>query len=311
MPQPGGNLQALAAAEQGGGAGLIVFALDAAGTIWANGQQGAGGAFGGWNGPKFQNQPTQAAAIAAAGQNNGSLMLVMLDQQGMTWTLSQQGGGWGDWEGPGVGGQVFSWQSLSAAQQSGNRGIEIWVTDFDGQISTLYQTTPGGEWSSWEGPGFKGQTGTFDATAAAGQNNGNVMLFALDLDDSVWAIGQQWAGGDWGGWSGPNLAGQPGPFQSVAAAEQSGNRGVELWVVDQGGNITTLYQTTAGGEWSSWEGPGFKNQPQPFLRVAAAGQGNGNVLLLAAAKDGSLWYIGQQSPGGDWGAWESVPGPGS
>jgi len=49
----------------------------------------------------------------------------------------------------------MSWQNaprlnkLTAAQNGGNRGAQLWGIDFKGQLYTIYQKTPGGEWSGW------------------------------------------------------------------------------------------------------------------------------------------------------------------
>ena len=50
------------------------------------------------------------------------------------------------------------------------------------------------------------------------------------------------AGGDWGGWTLPNIAGQHAPSTQAAAAQQGGNRGVELWTIDPQGKIAKRYK---------------------------------------------------------------------
>jgi len=197
-------------------------------------------------------------------------------------------------------------QDLVASQQGGVRGVELWALGEDGQLWTLYQLSVGGPWSSWEGPGFKDQPAPMRHMAAAQQNNGNVMLFTLDDNGAVWAIGQDSPGGEWGRWSGPNLAGQPHSFIKIVASEQKGSRGVELWALDEDGQLWTLYQLSVGGPWSSWEGPGFKNQPAPMRHMAAAQQNNGNVMLFTFDYSGAVWAIGQDSPGGEWSRWQQL-----
>jgi hypothetical protein len=310
MPSSSGILSSIAAAQQKGSRGVELWAVDAGGEIWTTYQLTTGGAWSGWEGPGFKGQPVRAWQVAAADQNTGSLMLFMLDLDGSVWTIPQgsPGGDWGGWAGPGVQGQSAPFSAITAAQQGGSRGVELWGLDPAGQIWTLYQVSAGGAWSAWEGPGFKGQPSAMTRIAAAGQNNGRVSLFTLDASGAVWTIGQSSPGGDWTGWSGPNVGGQSVPFKEIAAAQQGGPRGVELWATDAAGNIWTLYQTTAGGAWSRWEGPGFKSQTIPAEGLAAAGQNNGEVALFSLGRDRSLNLIGQTSPGGDWGGW-SVKAP--
>jgi len=302
----------MAAAQQSGNRGVELWTTDLSGQIWTLYQTTPGGAWSGWEGPGFKGQPVPAWQVAAADQNTGDLMLFTLDMEGSVWCIPQQsaGGNWGAWSGPSLNGQPCPFFQIAASQQNGNRGVELWGIDAEGQIWTLYQTTPGGAWSHWEGPGFKGQSVPMTRVAAAGQNTGSVMLFALDTNGSVWSIGQVSPGGNWGAWSGPNLADQPKPFHQISAAQQSGNRGVELWATDESGEIWTLYQTTPGGAWSKWEGPGFKGQTVPISRTAAAGQNNGDVELFALEFGGlALWSIAQSSAGGNWGAWIELPTP--
>jgi hypothetical protein len=59
----------------------------------------------------------------------------------------------------------------------------------------------------------------------------------LDESGLLWGISQSWPGGDWGGWEGPSFAGQPGPFLEIAASEQGGSRGGEIWGVGADGQI--------------------------------------------------------------------------
>ena len=49
----------------------------------------------------------------------------------------------------------MSWQNapvlrkLTASQQGGNRGAQLWGVDIQGTLHTIYQRTPGGAWSDW------------------------------------------------------------------------------------------------------------------------------------------------------------------
>src|SRR5437660_5315088 len=301
-------LISLGASQAGGGLGAMLWGIDPTGAIWSTHQQSPGGAWTAWTGPSFNGQSFAAKQVAVAGQNTGVLQLWALDQGGMLWAAGQQGGGWTPWRGPNFNGQPGALSFIAAAEQKGNRGVELWAVDAKGAIWTIYQKTPGGPWSSWEGPGFKNQPVPAKQVVAAGQNNGNVYVWALDAGGSLRGIGQQWPGGDWGPWTGANIAGQPGPFTQIAASQQGGNRGVEIWAIDGGGQIWTLYQTTAGGAWSRWEGPGFKNQPVPMAQLAASQQSNGCCELFTLDARGQIWAIPQSWPGGDCGPWLPASG---
>ena len=304
-PGPQVRFEAIATSMQAGNRGIEFWSAGTSGQVWTLYQRSPGADWSDWEGPGFKGQPVPLRRLAAALQNNGNVLLAGIDGSGSIWSCGQgsAGGDWGGWSGPGLGGQPQPFRQLAASQQGGDRGIELWACGADGQIWTLYQVTAGGAWSGWEGPGFKGQPAPMFKLAAAQQNNGNVMLWTLDSAGRLWGIGQQSPGGDWGGWQGPSFAGQPEPFVEIAASEQGGSRGIEIWALGASGQIWTLYQLTAGGAWSSWEGPGFKGQPVPMRRIAAALQNTGNVLLWGVDDSDRLWMIGQGSPGGDWGGW--------
>ena len=262
----------IATSMQGGNRGIELWVAGTTGQVWTLYQRTPGANWSAWEGPGFKNQPKPMTQLAAALQNNGNVLFAGLDGAGSVWTCGQgsPGGDWNAWSGPSVGAQPCAFEQLAASQQGGRRGVELWAAGADGQVWTLYQLTVGGAWSHWEGPGFKGQPTPLFELAAAQQNNGNVMFWGLDLEGRLWGIGQQSPGGDWGAWQGPGFVGQPEPFTAIAASEQHGNRGVELWGIGASGQLWTLYQTTAGGSWSHWEGPGFKQQPAPMKKVATA-----------------------------------------
>jgi hypothetical protein len=303
-------LVGLGASQCGGGLGAMLWGIDTTGAIWTANQRTPGGTWSSWSGPRINGQSFVAKQLAAAGQNNGVLQLWALDQNGMLWASAQQGpgGGFAAWSGPNFNSQPGALQYIAAAEQGGSRGVELWAVDAGGSIWTIYQLTAGGPWSRWEGPGFKGQPSPAKQAVAAGQNNGNVYVWEMDHSGALSGISQQWPGGDWGPWTGANIGGQPGPFGQIAASQQGGNRGVEIWGIDGSGQIWTLYQLTAGGPWSRWEGPGFKNQPVPMAQLAASQQSNGCAQLFTLDAQNQIWTITQGSPGGDWGPWLPASG---
>lgn len=308
MGGPGGSMQALAAATDGGGLGAWLFALDERGNLWVSSQASPGGAWDAWQGPKFGGQPDAGAQIACANQNNGCLMLVMVDTQGMAWSLSQTapGGGWGAWEGPGIGGQKFSWKSIAAGQQTGPRGIQLAAVDETGGLWSCYQMNPGADWSGWtQGIGTL-QGVSLGEVALGGQNNGCLML-VTESTGSLAAVPQTQPGGAWGSWSGLNDSGPS--VNQICACEQGGSRGVQVWGLDSTGTIQTVFQDSAGGNWDPWQAF-VGNQPAtPLITIAAAGQGNGCTIFFGVDVPGNLWSVSQTAPGGGWGSWTQLTAP--
>lgn len=307
MVTPGGNIQAMAAGTQSGG-GACLFTLDLVGALWFAAQNGAGGAWGAWQGPKFAGQPAAGEAITVAGQNNGRLMLLMTDETGMVWSMTQDNsGGWGNWQGPGIGGEEFSFGAIAAGEQSGARGIQLFAADPMGHLWNCYQMNPGADWSGWTSfnPGPAGEV------ALGGQNNGCLML-VTESEGDIAALPQTQPGGAWATEWEP-LTDEGPSVNSICAAQQGGSRGIQIWGLDRSeaqlGQVWTVFQDTAGGNWDPWQGPGFSSQPEPFRDIAAAGQGNGCTILMGVDYAGNLWAIGQNSPGGGWGSWAQIAAP--
>jgi hypothetical protein len=313
MGAPGTIIQTMAAATQSGTLGACLFALDDSGILYFMTQQSPGGAWGAWQGPKFAAQPAPGTSIACAGQNNGALLLAMLDDEGMAWTLQQEAasGGWDTWDGPGINDQQFSFTTITAGQQGGTAyGIQLFAADADGQIWDCFQEMPGDGFTRWGGPGFEDQQFAAGELAVAGQNNGCLMLIG-ELAGELLAIGQATPGGlIWGPWSSAQIGGQSTQLRGICACQQGGTRGIQLWGLDQGGAVWTLFQDTAGGAWDPWQAF-VAAQPAPFVATAAADQNNGCTIFFGVDMEGNLWSVAQTSPGGDWGSWTQLATPSS
>jgi hypothetical protein len=213
--------------------------------------------------------------------------------------------------GTGQGASHPGWQNaptltrLAASQQGGNRGAQLWGVQVNGTLNTIYQTTPGGSWSNWAGPNWAGGGNPAQVyeLAAAQQNNGCVQFFALDTKLQLWTIGQTSPGGNWTAWSGPNWNSAPRGMTRIAASQQGGNRGAQLWGIASDQSLQTSYQTTAGGSWSSWAAWPATPASSQFIELTAAQQNDGRVQLWALDTKNQLWSCWQTSPGGNWTGW--------
>jgi hypothetical protein len=195
-----------------------------------------------------------------------------------------------------------SWQDappltqIAASQQGGTRGAQVWGVTQNYQLITNFQETPGGTWSGWEKMAPPGTSSGVVQVAAAQQNDGRCQLWATDVDQVLWTMWQTAPGGNWTGWAGPNWNMGVKTMQ-LAAAQQGGNRGAQVWATTDRDALLTCYQVTPGGNWSQWSG--FLNAP-PTLSVAACQQNDGRVQMWLLDEDQQIWSAWQNSPGGDW-----------
>jgi hypothetical protein len=188
---------------------------------------------------------------------------------------------------------------IAATQQGGARGAQVFGVTNGNALFTTYQETPGGNWSSWFAPGWPNGPASCLQVAACQQNDGRCQLFVTDEEEELWTIWQTSPGGDWSSWAGPSWNGAP-LFTTLAASQQGGTRGAQLWGIDEENVLWTCYQSTPGGAWSS-----FEKWPGTLLvtDVAAAQQGDGRVQLFAIDQQQQLWSAWQTSPGGGWTGW--------
>ncbi|HEV2862585.1 MAG TPA: hypothetical protein VGX48_16345 [Pyrinomonadaceae bacterium] len=195
---------------------------------------------------------------------------------------------------------------LTAAQQGGNRGAQLWGVDMKGKLYTCYQGSPGGGWSDWGGVGWsdpKEPKAIYELAAAQNQPDGRVYFWALDMKGEMWARWQTSPGGNWSPWQ-HNFAGLPGPHRpkKLAAVRAGGGQGMVLFAITVNGILHYCYSTTAGafGGWAY-----FPNTPEDmrFIEVTACEQKDGRAAVWALDEKRQLWGAGQETPGGKWGPW--------
>jgi len=180
-----------------------------------------------------------------------------------------------------------------------DRNHLLWATTDQDALITCYQTTPGGGWSGWSS--FLNAPPVLDI-AACQQNDGTVASWILDQKQQLWCAWQTSPGGDWSGWSGPNWNGAKQPFQTLAASQQGGSRGAQLWATDQSNAVWSTFQESPGGGWSGWSGPNWNDAPQ-LEQMAGCQQNNGCVVMFGIDMNLMTKATFQSSPGGDWGPW--------
>ncbi len=87
------------------------------------------------------------------------------------------------------------------------------------------------------------------------------------------------------------------PADVVEAPPRAGRRAVR-----EGSRLFHIFQTSAGGGWSSWEGLGGNLTSAPTVLVNA----DGRLETFARGTDNALWRTAQATPGGGWSRWMSL-----
>src|SRR6185503_9432650 len=137
----------------------------------------------------------------------------------------------------------MAWQNapalrkLTAAQQGGNRGAQLWGGDVKGKLHTIYQTSPGGSWSDWSGTGWKDShepPAVYELAATQSDPDGRVYFFAIDMKGQMWARWQTSPGGSWLPWKKDF---NPVPARKIAAVRDK-VKGHQIFVITPNGYLT-------------------------------------------------------------------------
>ena len=205
---------------------------------------------------------------------------------------------------------------LTATQQSGSRGAQLWGVDFKGALYTIYQKAPGGEWSDWAKLDISGknQPRQVYELAATQVGDGRVTLLVLDMKQQSWALAQTSPGGDWGGWQRPDWDGmKPGDLKKLCAAPHGSKSWGQTWALMSDGLLLGNNQESADGRWfQGWYDWELSTVPEKhrFIEVTAARQGDGHSILWGLDEKRQLWCSRQTNgdahpPEG----WEPFQGP--
>jgi phospholipase C len=300
---PSVTLSTVAASQQGGSRGAQLWGVDLSGQLRSTFQESPGGPWSAWSGVWADASPANALSVAAAQQNDGRVQIWVVDSNHQLYSNAQTspGGNWGGWSAP-------NWWNapplrlVTASQQGGSRGAQVWGVDLNGQLRSTYQATPGGSWSPWSGVWNGASPANVISLTAAQQNDGRVQIWVVDSNNTLYSNAQTSPGGNWGGWSPPNWWNSP-PLRLVTASQQGGSRGAQLWGVDLNGQLRSTFQETPGGSWSPWSGVWAGASPANAISLTAAQQNNGVVRIWLVDANHVLYSNAQTSPGSDWTGW--------
>jgi len=205
----------------------------------------------------------------------------------------------------------MSWQNapvlikLASSQLIGKNGAQIWGVDYRGRLYTNYQITPGGNWDGWwtNSWSFGGYPESVWELCASQQHEGEAQLWVLDYKRQLWAIRQD-PQGNWKPWE-ANWNKPPGNvvFKKIAALYEGIKQGARLWAITESGTLTSCKQSMPAGNWGAWSDWPTPPNHSGWIEVSACMQGDGKGALWGLDNKLQLWGQGQESPGGNWGAW--------
>lgn len=182
--------------------------------------------------------------------------------------------------------------------------LEVFTSDYDGDILHMYQLTAGGSWSGWSELPFSANFG-LARPGVMNNHDGRLELFAQS-GSRMYHNYQVTPNGSWSGWLdfGGGFANMLWT-QPIATWGTDGH--LELFAVGANGHLLRRHQTApTGGTWSGWEDLGGTFDPSaipaPFLTY------DGKQVVFMLDKNGVVQYRMQTSRLGPWGGWTSLGG---
>ncbi len=263
-----------------------------------------------WSSFQRFGTPARPDSIAAARDAFGRNYVWIASRDQGLWRRHQIGPGldWEDWVAVDLGVPGLQLSRLCAATHGGEvRGCQVWGIGQDGRLMTSYQETRSGDnWIAWRefmpiSPGGVRFVSVTTTTAA----DGCIWLWATD-GRTIHATHQQSPGGNWMAWDHDwrGEASGASPPVRLQAVSQGVSRGMQLWVVNDLGELRTTYQAKPGDtDWTAWASF-LSNPPRGILDIAAVASRQGHVWLFAVDEVLSLHFVHQREPGGDWNQWD-------
>ncbi len=230
-----------------------------------------------------------SGGLAVGSDNSGQLHLFGRGGQGNLLHLAQSGSTvWGNYAS--LGGYVLPDAFSVLANPDGR--LEVVGIGTGNQVSHIWQTSPSGPWSAWNGLGGQG----IGVPRLIRNSTGQLEAFIVGTDSQIWHI-KQTSALDWGhAWVGLGAKVDTGlfvpPIMDVIANPDGR---LEIFYQGTDSALWHLWQTTPNGAWTQ---PSRIGGSISLLSLARAG--NGAIYAFVRGSDSNLYFIEQNSKL-DWG----------
>jgi hypothetical protein len=288
------------------------------GALWHIWQQTPGGSWGTW----FSSGKPSASAgvgyetLCVGSNSDGRLEAFATGTDRALWHIYQlaPNGTWSSWASlakpPNTSGSTF----LGSGTNADGR-IEVFTLGDDsgefgnGNLWHIWQTTPGGSWSSWFSSGKQDSDLIVKPPIVCRNADGRLEVFLLSELRSLWHIWQLTPNGLWSTWTslgfpppypGDDIPPDTGSDENVCVAQNKDGH-LEAFQDAIDGALWHIRQQTPGGSWGGWlslgtpPGVGVRN---PYVIANA----DGRLEAFVIGSDGALWHSWQVTPGGEWGS---------
>lgn len=215
-----------------------------------------------------------------------------------------------DWSSLGTPVEQTTFPSSSTVGRNADGRLEVFFISQDGTLWHIWQTSPGGTWSTWASLN-KSPNISFSSGTTVGENaDGRLEVFNIGSDGALWHIWQTTAGGDWyNSWF---SSGQPsasvGIFLPTGVIQNEDGR-LEVFALGRDDALWHIWQTLPNGKWSTWASFGTPSNVHFTTAPSVARNKDGRLEVLITGSAGDLWHIWQTSPGRAWSTFVSLGTP--
>jgi hypothetical protein len=257
----------------------------------------------------WQNAPVLTKLTSCQQGGNRGAQLWGVDNKGTLYTIYQKtpGGAWSNWMSSGWTEKNYPKQvyELAAAQRY-DGAVQLWVLDMKHQLWTTWQSSPGGDWLPWQGPGWNSMPNNLRfKKIAATQLAGSHGLQFWGITDEGGLVGcyQVTPSGAYSPWQDWAQTPEKSRWVEVSGCKQGNSLGA-LWGIDDKQQLWCMFQKVKGGEWGPWQGPDW-NKAGKVRNIAAVEMGGQKGGCIWIVRNDYKFYQSQQSsPGGpEWWPW--------
>jgi hypothetical protein len=199
--------------------------------------------------------------------------------------------GWASWYQLGGG----SASGKVALGTNGDGRLEGFIRGTDGAVQHIWQTSPGGGWSSWDS--LNGSPAGDPQVAT--NPDGRLEAFVVGTDGKLYHSWQFAPSSGWTGWYPLE-----GSFNGRPAIVVNGDGRLEAVVRGTDNAIWHIWQTSPGGGWSQAYSLGGSTTND----ATAATNTDGRLEVFARRADQAVWHSWQVAPGSGWSDWYSLGG---
>ncbi len=265
----------------------------------------------GWLGMGSPAPDVHVEAHVVGRNADGRQEVFALGDDGALWQAWQvaPNGGWSGWRRLGAPGNGTSLAQEFEAGRNQDGRQELFAVGTDGHVWQIWQTAPGGGWSTWKDLGAPGPGIRPDRISVGNNGDGRQELFVMGKDAAVWHVWQLVPNAGWGDWSTLDKPADRDLSEPLVQTNADGH--LEVFAPGNGAFCNRWQEAPNSNVWRH-EGWNEKPRPRPDIGLTwldAALNPNQRLEVIGFGDDGAVWHAWQVDVPPFWSEWQSLGAP--